>query len=698
MLPNPPPTQPPSLLPGPSATPDLAEFERLLQRQAYLDALIEAVPVGLVLYNAQGEPEGVNSAARQILPGAEQVPTAFHELARNALATRQGTPRQLVTLKTAQGRSQWMEVRIALLPAGQDGPAGCIVAFSDQTEHLLTGKYMELAYQTADIGYWSWSLPDDILELSDSWVQRLGLKDNQVATRDIIHPDDQERCKADVMAVLSGRQTTFKFEERLRTGTGEWRWVLCGGAVTERDADGKVTRLAGIQLDIDEQKRAEAALQRAATTDTLTGLPNRLVMGDRLERALASARRHGQFGALLYLDLDHFKRINDSFGHGAGDELLQKVSTRLLSCLRDEDTLARMGGDEMMVLLPQLADDLPTAQTRAMAVGDKLLKALETPVTVDEKELTVGASVGVSLFPKSEQETGSDLIREADTAMYGAKGVARGTVHVYEASMQHAVTQRLQFDHDLRQAMVRNEFELFIQGKWAPEGALAGGELLLRWNHPQRGWVSPAEFIPVAEESELIVHIGRWVMQHACASAKALQQALPGFVVSMNVSPKQLRHPGFVKDLQRTVADAGLQPDALILEITEGVLLEEALARQVVHLSEAGFRFSLDDFGTGYSSLAYLKRLPVHELKIDRSFVRDVETDADSAALVLAILSIARRFKIHTVAEGVETQEQADFLKRHGCEWLQGYLLHQPQPWREFLAQQSVGSAAVPGR
>jgi diguanylate cyclase (GGDEF)-like protein/PAS domain S-box-containing protein len=661
-----------------------------------LSALFEAVPVGLVLYNAQGEPDGVNSAARQILDPAEPVPTAFTELACHALQTREENPRQLVTLKTGQGRSQWMEVRVALLPGAAGQPTGCVVAFSDQTEQLLAGKYMELAYQTADIGYWSWSLPDDILELSDSWVKRLGLKDNCVATRDLIHPDDQERCKADVMAVLSGRQATFKFEERLRTGNGEWRWVLCGGAVTERDAQGKVTRLAGIQLDIDEQKRAEAALHLAATTDTLTGLPNRLVMGDRLERALASARRHGQFGALLYLDLDHFKRINDSFGHGAGDELLQKISARLLSCLREEDTLARMGGDEMMVLLPQLGEDLATAQARALAVGDKLLKALEAPVEVDEKELTVGASVGISLFPKSAQETGGDLIREADTAMYGAKGQARGSVHLYEASMQYAVTQRLQFDHDLRQATVRDEFELFIQGKWAPDGTLAGGELLLRWNHPQRGWVSPAEFIPVAEESELIVQIGRWVMQRTCAIAHALRGALPGFVVSMNVSPKQLRHPGFAKDLQRTLADAGLPPEALILEITEGVLLEETLARQVVHLSEAGYRFSLDDFGTGYSSLAYLKRLPVHELKIDRTFVRDLDMDSDNAALVLAILSIARRFGIHTVAEGVETQAQADFLVRHGCELMQGFLYHRPQPWPEFLRER-LAARSVPG-
>jgi EAL domain-containing protein (putative c-di-GMP-specific phosphodiesterase class I) len=343
-----------------------------------------------------------------------------------------------------------------------------------------------------------------------------------------------------------------------------------------------------------------------------------------------------------------------------------------------------MGGDEMLVLLPNLGSDLASARLHAHGVGHKLLRALELPIEVDGKSLVVGASVGIALFPKTDGETGEDLVREADTAMYGAKSDTRGTVQFYETAMQQLVTQRLQIDHDLRQALAHDHFDLFIQGKWAPAGGLVGGELLLRWNHPQRGWISPAEFVPIAEESELIVPLGRWVLERACAVAKDLRQTRPDFVLSVNISPKQFRHPEFIDDLQRVVAQAGLSPDALVLEITEGVLLQDQLARHVVALSEAGFRFSLDDFGTGYSSLAYLKRLPVHELKIDRAFVRDIEVDTDDAVLVQAILSIARRFRIQTVAEGVENQAQADFLALHGCDSLQGYHFDRPQPWTAF--------------
>lgn len=661
----------------------------LVRRQEHLNALIEAVPVGIVLYSDRLTHESSNTAARKILEctatdNDAPLPDAFAQMAQQSMTTGAEVPSQLMPLKSPNGQSRWIDVCAAVLPGEFGKPGGSIIAFSDQTERIQFGKYIELATATAEIGYWNWSLPDDRLELSDSWVKHLGLSGEAVTTRSLVHPDDQARCWESIVQVLSGAQPTFKFQERLRTGDGTWRWVLCGGAATERDPQGRVTRMAGIHLDIDDHKRAEEALQRAATTDPLTGLPNRLVMLDRLNRALCTTRRHGEYGALLFLDLDHFKRINDSYGHSAGDEVLQLVSSRLLSQIREADTLARMGGDELMILLPRLSSSLEEAKSQAQLVCNKLMSALASPLWVGGKDLTVGASIGVSWFPKADTETGEDLIREADTAMYGAKGDTRGTVRFYEPAMQSAAAHRLQTDHDLRRAIANGEFELFIQGKWSPQGALKGGEVLLRWNHPVRGLVPPAEFIPLAEESELIVPIGHWVMERACEMAKFIRAQMPEFVVSVNISPKQFRHADFFQDFKLAVSAAQLPPAALVLEITEGVLLEDQLAKHVVALSEEGYRFSLDDFGTGYSSLAYLKRLPVHELKIDRAFVRDIQADGDDAALVQAILSIARRFKIQTVAEGVETRAQADFLAQHGCDMLQGYFFDKPQPWAVF--------------
>ncbi len=671
------------------------DITELVLRQQHLDALLEAVPIGLALHDGQHRVHRLNSAAQRILSGgtadaepdvSAQLASLLHQVAQQP----DGGPQRLVAVQNARAESRWLDVRLATLPNVSGTSAERIVAFSDQTEQIHAGQYIELAAQTADIGHWTWNLASDELELSSGWLARLGLAHRTVATRDLVHPDDQLQCRDAIARVLRGEQSTFKFEERLRTGDGQWRWVLCGGAVIERDAQGRVTRMAGIHLDIDAQKRVEQALHRAATTDPLTELPNRLVMLDRLNRALSSARRHGQHGALLYLDLDHFKRINDSYGHGAGDQLLKNVAARLLAQLRDEDTLCRMGGDEMMVLLPRLSADMTAAKLHAHGVAQKLIRVLESPIDIEGKSVALGASVGVTFFPKDEQETAEDLVREADTAMYGAKGENRGTVRFYESAMQQAVADRLQLDHDLRQAVLNHGFELFMQGKWSPAGRLVGGELLLRWRHPVRGWVSPAEFIPVAEESELIQHIGRQVLQEAVQIARRVRVHRPDFVVSVNISPKQFKREEFQDELQRLVEDAGIDPAALMLEITEGVLLQDRLAKSVVTLSKAGYRFSLDDFGTGYSSLAYLKRLPVHELKIDRAFVRDIEVDGDDAALVQAILSIARRFCIQTVAEGVETPAQLEFLSHHGCKVLQGFFFDKPQPWQAFVNQYVV--------
>lgn len=665
------------------------DITELIRGRENLEALLQSMPVGLTLQDTSGHLVKVNLAARKMLQDGSSepivhLPWELAQLAQDTLALKQIHSQTTVPVKTGSDTTRWMEVSTALLPGAFGEPDGVLTAFLDQTERIQAGRYIELASITADIGYWTWSLEGDRLELSDSWARGLGLKTNVVSTKWFTHPEDQPNARGAIQDVLRAKRKTFKFEERIRSGNGEWRWALCGGAATEWDSTGRVVRLAGIYLDIDDRKRAEEAQQRAATTDPLTGLPNRLVLHDRLERALLSARRHERCGALLFMDLDHFKRVNDSYGHSVGDLLLSKVSSLLIRQLRSEDTLARIGGDELVVLLPELEGDMQAAMQQAQGVAHKLLKALDAPIDVRGIELKAGASIGITLFPKTKDESCDDLLREADTAMYGAKSETRGTVKVYEATMHQTISSRLQLENDLRHALRRDGLELYVQGKWTADRQLVGGEALLRWTHPNRGQVSPAEFVPVAEDSELIVPLGRWVLERACDIVRSIREERPDFVLSVNLSPKQFRATSFVADLRSIVAAAGMTPAALMLEITEGVLLQPELAAQLLSLSDEGYQFSLDDFGTGYSSLAYLKRLPVDELKIDRSFIRDIHTDVNDAALVQAILFIARRFHIKTVAEGVESHKQLTWLASHGCELLQGYLFDQPSPVDRF--------------
>lgn len=666
------------------------DITNLIRQREHLDAMFEALPVGFLQLGPDLTVQKSNKLAQHLLdwpmsvPGGK-LPLQIEALVRDVLQGLRGYGQQTLVVPNSLGYDRWLNISAAPLLGTLGQPEGVLIAIADQTEQVQLGQYMELASATADLCHWHWHLPSQRLEVSDLWRKRLDPVGNRLSAATLLHPDDRAQALRELRSVLRGVRPSFRFECRVRFGEGGWRWVLCGGAVTQRNTQGKVITLSGILLDIDERKRMEQALEAAATTDALTRLPNRLVLKDRLQQALSAAQRHKRFGALLFLDLDHFKRINDSHGHSVGDELLQAVAMRLQQQLRASDTLARMGGDELLVLVPELAAEQEEASELATAVASKLHLALDEPLLVQGSPLRIGTSIGITLFPKREDESVEDLIREADTAMYVAKGDARGTWRHYEPEMHQAVTQRLRLDNDLRLALKRNEFHLCIQGKWTPKGELCGGELLLRWVHPERGSVPPGDFIPVAEDSELIIPLGKWILEQACQIARQIRSIKSDFVVAVNLSPLQIRQAGFVLDMRSGLMQASLEPDALIFEITEGVLLQPELAQKIVELESDGFRFSIDDFGTGYSSLAYLKRLPVYELKIDRSFVRDLEDDADDAALVQAILSIARRFGIKTVAEGVETQAQARFLQSSGCDLLQGYLFDKPRKVQEFL-------------
>ncbi len=512
-----------------------------------------------------------------------------------------------------------------------------------------------------------------------------------------VHPEDQDRC-LDTYRTAFQRNEPFSMEYRLRHVDGGYHWIIDQGS-PRHDTQGQFVGYVGHCMDITEAKRAEAEIERLAYHDALTGLPNRVLFLDRLTQALAASRRNRRCGAVLFVDLDHFKRINDVHGHALGDAVLREVAQRLEYYLRLEDTVARLGGDEFVILLPDLSADLEDAGSLALAVAEKIRSALENPVVIDSQEYVTGASIGITLFPK-DAESVDDLMREADTAMYRAKERGRNTLAYFEPTMQEAIIERYALERELREAVRERSLELHLQSQVDADGRVIGAEALVRWRHPQRGLVMPASFIPLAEESGLIVPIGEWVLREACLLIARLDAEGRGLRISVNVSPRQFHQADFVQRVKEILAVTGADPTYLTLEITETLLVEhasESVAR-MTELARVGLRFAIDDFGTGYSSLAYLKRLPLFELKIDKSFVQDIPHDSNDVALVETILSMARHLHFEVVAEGVENAAQLVFLRQQGCERFQGYHFHRPQEMRAWVEQLSRPSAGTPSQ
>lgn len=452
---------------------------------------------------------------------------------------------------------------------------------------------------------------------------------------------------------------------------------------------GGLTHWVAVERDITERKKAEEDIHRLAYFDALTSLPNRRMLLDRLEQVLAAARRAPLIGAVLYLDLDRFKNINDARGHTAGDALLVSVGQRLRALVREEDTVARLGGDEFVILTTHLTADHDAGARAAMAIAAKVREALEQPFAIMGESYSTSASIGVTLLPKQGQ-TADALLREADTAMYRAKAAGRNRIAFFEAAMQAEVEERLALEHDLAQAITRHQLALHLQPQVDPTGSTVGAELLLRWTHPVRGQVPPSTFIPIAEDSALMLRLGDWVMEQAFRTQIRLQAAGHALPLSINVSPRQFRQSDFVRRVSSLLDSSGANPAGLIFEVTEGLLIEN-LDNTIARMNEItamGIRFSIDDFGTGYSSLAYLKRLPLYEIKIDKSFIQDTPTDPNDTAIVKLILSMAKHLGLRVVAEGVETREQADFLSAHGCDVMQGYLFARPTSVDDWLARE----------
>ena len=458
--------------------------------------------------------------------------------------------------------------------------------------------------------------------------------------------------------------------------------------ITEVKADGRgVTHYVGTMIDITERKAIEAKIEHLAFYDSLTRLPNRRLLLDRLQRALLRGERSGRDGALMFIDLDEFKLLNDTLGHENGDRLLVQVAERLSACVREGDTVARLGGDEFVVLLENLSGNESEAASDAERVGEKMLAALNATFSIGEFETHSSASIGVALF-NGHGDSADDLMRRADMAMYQAKAAGRNALRFFDPTMQAKVFARTELEHSLRGAIGRNEFTLHFQPQVSDAGATIGSEALIRWQDPARGLVLPDQFIPLAEKTGLILPLGLWVLEKACEQLAewAGNPLMRQLSLSVNVSARQFHQPDFVDQVAAIVSNSGADPHKLKLEITESAMLSnvEDTINKMRLLRRRGIGLSLDDFGTGYSSLSYLKLLPLDQLKIDRSFIRNLITDPDDSAITKMVVGLARDMRLSVVAEGVETAAQRDFLSNHGCLEFQGFLFSAPLPRAEF--------------
>jgi diguanylate cyclase (GGDEF)-like protein/PAS domain S-box-containing protein len=548
---------------------------------------------------------------------------------------------------------------------------------------------LDLALTSSSLALWDWDLQLKRVYFNENWSVLLGAepRESTFASDEVlgwIHADDREVFRAALGNASRGVSEDFDCEYRVRAAAGDWIWVHARGKVTLRDAHGHALRMTGTATDITKRKAAEDRAEFLATRDPLTGLPNRVLLHDRLEQGVVNAARHHTGFAFMFIDLDRFKTINDSLGHHAGDVLLQGVAERLMACVRASDTVARLGGDEFAVILENLRGD---DHEGARQVAEKMIAAMGAPMLVEGQALNTSCSIGISLFPADGRDSGT-LMKNADVAMYYAKEKGRNNYQFFSADMNTRAQERLSVENFLRLALRRGELALHYQPRMnAASGAVVGVEALLRWQHPRRGLLLPEKFIGVAEDSGLIVPIGEWVLEAACAQMAGWHARGLELRLSVNLSAGQMVNgERFVKSVEQALRESGLAPSALELELTESHLLQniEDKAALLNRLGALGVGLAIDDFGTGYSSLSYLRQLPVDAIKIDGSFVRDIGVDANDEAIIKAIVAMAHSLKLSVVAEGVETEGQLRVLRALGCDEYQGFLESPGLPAPEF--------------
>lgn len=559
---------------------------------------------------------------------------------------------------------------------------------SERTQDLEAGKTELIRAQTAaKVGSWVFDIPQDIIRMSDECCRIFCIPEGTTGTQDSflaqVYKGDRESMLKAWQESLTG--SGFDQEHRIIVGA-ELRWVRQKSDI-QFSAEGKAIRAEGITQDINERKLSEDKIHSLAFFDQLTGLPNRTLLLDRLGQMMESSKSTGIYGSLLFLDLDHFKILNDTRGHDIGDKLLVQTAQRLSACLREEDTVARFGGDEFVVLLGNLSISSAEATAATELVARKILEELKLPYQLGNADHHVTASIGVTLFNGAAISI-DDLLKQADLTMYKAKAAGRNNYCLFDPDLEKAANERASTERDLRKAIAEQEFTLHYQAQVADSGRFTGAEVLLRWHHPHRGLVSPADFIPLAEETGLIIPIGKWVLLKACTQLAiwAEKPAMASLCLSVNVSVQQFNQHDFVETVLEALASTGATADHLKLELTENLLVDnvQGIFEKMIALKSIGVGFSLDDFGTGYSSLAYLKQMPFDQLKIDQSFVRDILIDPNDATIAKTIVALGESFGLSVIAEGVESKAQLEALANIGCREYQGFFLSRPVPLESF--------------
>ncbi len=596
---------------------------------------------------------------------------------------------QEFSLQLPQGEF-WFEVSVARKTGQQDEDPRFILLARDITQRKQSESDLRVA-ATAFDSQEGMAIADPnhlILRVNPSFTAITGFSSAEAVgkTLDFLNSHRHDRAFYEAMCHAARDKGVWRGEVWNRRKSGEIYPDLRTMTAVRGD-DGAITHYVNTFEDYTERRAAEEEIKKLAFFDPLTLLPNRRLLLDRLQQALAIATRTGHIGALHFIDLDDFKTLNDTLGHDMGDLLLKQVAQRLVDCVRSVDTVARLGGDEFVVMLEELDGSRDMAAAHSELVGEKILAAINMPYQLAGHEYNISPSIGVTLFTGHPQST-DELLKQADLAMYQAKAAGRNTLRFFDPTMQAVVSARAALESDIRQGILKGQFQLYFQSQIDRQGKATGAEVLLRWPHPVRGMVSPGEFIGLAEETGLILSLGNWVMETACAQlvAWAGNPALAHLTLSVNVSARQFRQQDFVNDVVGLLNYTGANPHKLKLELTESLLVKdvEGTVEKMTALQSHGVGFSLDDFGTGYSSLSYLKRLPLDQLKIDQSFVRDLMTDANDASIARTVITLGHSLGLTVIAEGVETSAQRDFLALQGCDAYQGYLFGRPRPILEF--------------
>ncbi|MHB1143795.1 MAG: EAL domain-containing protein [Thiobacillus sp.] len=680
-----------------------ASLAALRESEERFRLLLDSSPEAIFGVDAQGLCTFVNPACLDMLgyTQAEMLGQSVHHLIHHTYPDGRPYPKEdcLVRCSTLQGQSTHVDSEVHWRKDGSSFPVeywsrpmyrngelvGAVVNFVDITDRRCAEKalrdsearFRAMAEHSTD---WIWSIDTQGRHLycNPSGFANLGYSAEAFLAMDaggLVHPDDVPQFRKTYENALSARQGWQNVVLRWRHQNGSYRTFESNASPLFNEA-GRLIGFQGVDRDITERRQAEARIEFLASHDALTGLPNRILLRDRFEHALSMADRSRSRVAMLFLDLDKFKVVNDTLGHATGDRLLLEVVARLSRCVRESDTISRQGGDEFILLLNGIPD-----QEAAERIASKALAHLAEPVEIDGHLLNATCSIGITLYPEDGKDFDS-LLQKADMAMYNAKDAGRNTYRFFDDRMNLQAHEHLLLQNRLSQALFRAEFDLNYQPQLEiGSGRVIGVEALLRWQNPELGEVVPARFIPVAEDSGLIVPIGAWVMEEACRQAQAWRQAgWPDMIMSVNLSALQFRRAGLIGMVAGALDRSGLPPHLLELELTESILLHdvENTLDTVQQLKAMGVRLSIDDFGTGYSSLSYLKRFAVDRLKIDRSFVRDLETDPDSVAIVRAVIQLARSLRLDIIAEGVETEAQLSFLREEGCPGVQGFLFSRP--------------------